>query len=128
MQLCPGFHEALLLFRQSSCDQIDRVDRIDRDLVLIVGVQMRSTVRSTRLRIHPNDDAEESGDLWHSDLSPGPSGALGEVPRRGCNETGFLLCTGTDMRRLVSSLAQKRSGQVRQWLAEPLSPWSQRKS
>jgi hypothetical protein len=57
MEFRPCFHHALLAFREGACDQINRINSVNRDLFLIVGVEVGRMVLSTRFQVHPDDDA-----------------------------------------------------------------------
>ena len=65
MDLCPCFHEPSLPQRQAASDALDRIDRKNPDVVLILGMEVRPIVRRCGLGKHPDDDPEEAGDLWH---------------------------------------------------------------
>jgi hypothetical protein len=66
MNLHSGFNQALLGLRQSAAEAVERVDREDGGLILIVRVEMRPMMRLAGLDEHANDDSEESREFRHS--------------------------------------------------------------
>jgi hypothetical protein len=65
MDFGPRFNQAALLLMKATANELDGVDCEDTDLILIVGMEVRSMVRRCRLGEHADDDPEESGDLRH---------------------------------------------------------------
>ena len=91
MQFCPCFNQTLLALGQRAVDHLDRVNAIDRNRVLIIGVEVRLMMRSAGFRIHTNDDAKEASDFWQlntpcdDDLAKGFTNIVHRLPlvRRG---------------------------------------------
>jgi len=61
----PRLDEPALPPGKLTTDELDRVDREDAEIILIVRVEVWSVVRSRGFDKHPNDDSEEPGDLGH---------------------------------------------------------------
>jgi hypothetical protein len=89
MNLCPCFNEPELPLRKSTINELDRVDRNDADLVLIVGVDMGPMMGRGRLSKHANDDAKEPGELGHRDLKSQARTALNVRMRRILSSISF---------------------------------------
>jgi hypothetical protein len=66
VDLGPGLYEPLLRLRQASAEALNRVDREDGGLVLVIRVEMRPMMVPARFDEHPDDDPEESGDFRHA--------------------------------------------------------------
>src|ERR1700693_5080674 len=66
MDLGPGFGEPALPLREGACQGLDGIDCEDTNHILVVRMKVRPMMRRGRLREHTDDDAEESGELWHS--------------------------------------------------------------
>jgi hypothetical protein len=60
VNLRPGFDQPPLGLRQLPTQALERVEREDGRVVLIVRVEMRAMMWVTRLNEHPNNDPEES--------------------------------------------------------------------
>ena len=83
MQFRPSFDQPALPPRKASRKQINRVNRKDSNLSLMVSVKMRSMVRLTNLHVHANDYAKETTDFWHIRiLSPWVSVPVQWLPLR----------------------------------------------
>jgi hypothetical protein len=65
MNFRPRLHEALLSLTKTTANELNRVDREDADVVLVVRMEVGAVMRPCRLSEHTDDDPEESGDLWH---------------------------------------------------------------
>src|SRR5436190_23655882 len=65
MDFSPRFDKALLRSRESAADALDGIECEHRLQVLINGMEVRSMVWCAKFRKHPNNDSEESRDLWH---------------------------------------------------------------
>lgn len=63
--LCPGLNHALLRSRKRSRNKVDGVDRIDRDLFLIVGMKVRAVMGTASLGVHSDNDSKKSRELGH---------------------------------------------------------------
>lgn len=68
MQFRPRFYQSLLSPGHLSRDQFDRCDSEYPDVVLIVGVKVRSVMRLTDLCKHSDDDAEETTQFRHQSI------------------------------------------------------------
>src|ERR1700675_4759277 len=66
MDLGPGFGEPKLPLREVACQELNGIDCEDTNRILVVRMKVRPMMRCGRLREHTDDDAEESGELWHS--------------------------------------------------------------
>jgi hypothetical protein len=65
VELGPSFNEPLLPPRQASGQSLDRVNAVNDDIVLVVRMEVGTVMLLARLRIHPDDDTEESRNLRH---------------------------------------------------------------
>jgi len=65
VNLGPRLDEPALPPRKLTTDELDRVDRNDADVILVVRMEVWSVVRSRRLGKYSNDDSEEPRDLGH---------------------------------------------------------------
>jgi len=65
MQFGPGFDKPPLSSGARTRHQLDRIHTVDRHLILIVSVKMRSLMRRASPPVHADDDTEETADLWH---------------------------------------------------------------
>ena len=73
MDLGPRLDHAPLTSGEIPCHPIDRIDREDRDVPLMVGMEVRSMTRTADLGEHADDDSEESRQLRHTiSLGTGP--------------------------------------------------------
>jgi hypothetical protein len=52
----PSFDEATLLLMKATADELDGVDCEDTDVILVVRMEVRSTVGRSRLGEHADDD------------------------------------------------------------------------
>jgi hypothetical protein len=59
MNFRPGLSEPPLCDRQCTAQAFECVYREHRRVILVVGVEMRSVVRTSRFDKHTNDDAKE---------------------------------------------------------------------
>jgi hypothetical protein len=67
VQFGPCFHEPPLAARKIAGNQLYRLETIDRNFRLVLGMKVRGMVRCCDLGIHPNDDAEKAGKFRHSE-------------------------------------------------------------
>jgi len=67
MEFSPRLDEPALPLGKLPSQNLDRINRIDRHELLIVGMEVRSMVRIARLDKHPNDDSEEAADFRHAE-------------------------------------------------------------
>jgi hypothetical protein len=65
VQLGPRLDEAALLARNRPCDQLNRIEAKNADIILIIRVEVWQMVRSANFHVHPNDDAEEAAQFGH---------------------------------------------------------------
>lgn len=65
MQFNPSFDQSLLTLRNGSGNQFHRLDRKDRDIVLVVGVEVRTVMALGRLGKHSDDDPIETREFRH---------------------------------------------------------------
>ena len=65
MNLCPGLNKPLLRLGQASAEALDRVNREDRCLILVVRVEMCAVMLTACLDEHPDHDPEEPGEFRH---------------------------------------------------------------
>ena len=68
MDLSPRLYKPLLRFRETAADAFNRIKREDRPDVLIRRVKVRTVMGSADFHEHPNDDSEESRNLWHAPI------------------------------------------------------------
>jgi hypothetical protein len=61
----PGFYQALLASREFSGDLVDGIKAEDRDIVLVIRVEVRTVMWGTDFHVHTNDDAKKTAKLWH---------------------------------------------------------------
>ena len=66
MKFRPRLNQPALLSGQAPRNQLNGVKRKNSNGVLVVRVKVWPMVRFAHLHEHPNDDAEEPTDLWHS--------------------------------------------------------------
>jgi len=66
VNLRPGLDEPLLRLGQLAPEHLKRVDRKDRRVLLIVGVEVSSMMGLSHLDEHSDDDAEEPRELGHA--------------------------------------------------------------
>jgi len=66
MQLGPRFNQTALPAREAPSYQIDRINPVNRDLVLVVGMEVRDVMWFMCFHVHANNDAEETCELWHT--------------------------------------------------------------
>jgi hypothetical protein len=66
MQLSPSLNQSLLPLGQCSGDEINRIDRENAHLILIVGVKVSFVMTTADLDEHANDDPIETTQLRHS--------------------------------------------------------------
>lgn len=59
VDLHPGLDEPLLRLWQAATQTLDRIDRINRGLVLVIRVEVRPVMLPASFDEHPNDDPEE---------------------------------------------------------------------
>ena len=99
VDLSPRFHEAALLLTEATANELDRINREDADIILIVRMEVSSMVRLRRLGEHTDNDPEESGDLWHPGLGPPKAVALKlaapNAPSHSENSTLPAFCRST---------------------------------
>lgn len=69
MDLRPCEHEPFLTPREEAGDSLQLVDGKDGGFALGVRVEVRPVVRRAGLHEHPDDNSEESADLWHRAVS-----------------------------------------------------------
>ena len=65
MQFGPRLDHAALSFGQRPRHQFNRINAIDRNLILIVSMKVRRLMRCANLRVHANDNAEKTAEFWH---------------------------------------------------------------
>ena len=65
VKLGPCFDKALLTSWYRSGDHLDRVNAEDAHSILIVSMKVGRVMSNARLRIHPDNDPEETAQLWH---------------------------------------------------------------
>ena len=70
MQFRPCLHHALLALGQTAGNQFNRVNSINRDFLLIIGVEMRRMVFNARFHVHPDNDPKKTAQLWHGTSLP----------------------------------------------------------
>ena len=70
MNFGPGNRQALLAGRQQTRHGLDRLDAENSDSVLVIGVEVRPMMRSTRLDEHPDDDSKKAADFGHGYRQP----------------------------------------------------------
>jgi hypothetical protein len=59
VNLHPSLDEPLLRLRQATAETLDRVDRENGRLLLVIRVKMRAVMLTASLDEHPYDDPEE---------------------------------------------------------------------
>ena len=65
MQFRPRFHETPLSLGKPASKDVHRIDCDDGYFVLIVGMEMRHVMRSSRFGEHTDDDAEKPAEFGH---------------------------------------------------------------
>jgi hypothetical protein len=68
MKLSPCFHKPQLLSPQVPCDQLNRIYGEDADLVLTVGVEVRSMMWRSGFGKHADNDSEKPAQLRHTTI------------------------------------------------------------
>jgi hypothetical protein len=66
MNLRPGLDEPLLGLRQAPAKTIERINREDRCLILIVRVEMCAVILSAGFHKHPDHNPEEAREFRHT--------------------------------------------------------------
>jgi hypothetical protein len=82
VEFCPSLHETLVPFRQVASDEHHRFDSIDRDVTLMVCVEMRRVMRCTEFREHPDDDPMKAAEFRHA-VAPVAGSASDSVRLQG---------------------------------------------
>src|SRR5207253_2620080 len=65
VDLSPCLDEPLLRLRQAAAEALQRIEREDRCLVLVVRVEMCAMMLTAGFHEHPNDNPEEARELRH---------------------------------------------------------------
>lgn len=65
MQFRPCLYQPPRTPRHLARNQLHRIEPEDPDVIPAIGMKMRQVMRPADLEIHPDDDTEESAQLWH---------------------------------------------------------------
>ena len=65
MQFSPSLHKSPLPPRQVTGKQIDGLYAENRNVLLIVCMEVRRMVRAADLHVHSNYNSKEAAELWH---------------------------------------------------------------
>lgn len=70
VKLRPRLNKPPLPAWKGAGQRLQRVNGVDDDAVLVVGMEVGTVVRPASLHVHPDDDAEEPWDFGHRLASP----------------------------------------------------------
>lgn len=68
LQTLPVFHQLSLAPGERTRHYLDRINAVDRYIILVVSVEMRAMMRCASFPVHADDDTEETADLWYEGI------------------------------------------------------------